>query len=99
MLGELLGEEPSLRVIGVNAYEEFSERSDAERLRAFLAMNAPWLQVVPATDRLMHALGNPSKVPTLFLFDRQGKLARSYLRARRAPPSKAELQEDLAALR
>jgi len=98
LLGEIATDHPQLRVIGVNAYEEFADRSDEEKLRAFVAVSAPWMQVVIATDALMDALGKPKKVPTLFVFDSAGQLVASYLRARRAPPTKAELLDVLTQL-
>jgi thiol-disulfide isomerase/thioredoxin len=100
ILGELRDEEPRLRVIGINylAHEEYADRSDDAALRAFLADNAPWLQVVRADDALMNALGKPRKVPTLFLFDSRGRLVRAYLRARRRPPTKDELRASILAV-
>jgi thiol-disulfide isomerase/thioredoxin len=100
VLGELSQDEPRLRVIGINylAYEEYADRSDDRTLRAFLAENAPWLQVVRAGDELMDALGRPQKVPSLFLFDRSGRLMRAYLRARRRPPTKEELGAGIRAV-
>lgn len=95
VLGELVQEEPRLRVIGVNAYEEYEDRSSEDQLRAFLATAAPWLQVVRASESLLDALGHPTKIPTMFLFDGQGKLVQAYLRADRIPPDKAELQARL----
>jgi thiol-disulfide isomerase/thioredoxin len=91
ILGALRDAEPQLRIIGVNAFEDYAERSDDERLRAYVGAHAPWLQVVRADAALLRALGRPSKVPTLFVFDRDGALVRAFLRARRTPPDQAEL--------
>lgn len=96
VLGELRQELPRARIIGVNAYEEFADRSDEERLRGFLAENAPWLQVVRADGALMDALGRPRKIPSVYVFDRRGGLVAAFLRARRAPPTKAELAATIA---
>ncbi|MCG8418323.1 MAG: TlpA family protein disulfide reductase [Proteobacteria bacterium] len=96
LLGNLADSEPRLRVIGVNYYEEFENWSDEERLRSFLRKRAPWLQVVRADDPLIDALGRPRKIPSLFLFDRNGKLVQSYLRSERKPPDRAELEQTIA---
>lgn len=96
ILGELLTEEPRLRVIGVNAYEEYADFSDEQRLRAFVAETAPWLQVVRADAALFAALGRPTKIPSMFLFDRDGAVVETYLRVRRRPPDKAELAAAIA---
>lgn len=100
LLGELRQEDPRLRVIGINylAYEEYAERGDDRALRAFLAESAPWLQVVRADDALMDALGRPTKVPSLLLFDSSGRLVRAYLRARRRAPTKDELRASILAV-
>lgn len=95
MLGELRGERPGLRVIGVNYYEEFDDLSDEAKLRAFIAGTAPWLQVVRADQALFTALGRPSKIPTVFLFNGEGALIERYLRAERAPPTREELERAL----
>lgn len=93
LLGELHTEDPELRVVGLNAYEEWSDRSDQAALRDFLAENAPWLQVVHADAELMKVFGGVPKIPTMFVFDGKGELTAEFRRDRRAPPSKAEVIE------
>lgn len=92
LLGKLAADTPRLRVLGLNAYEEYNDLSDEARLRGFLGENAPWLQVVRASEPLLAALGRPTKIPTLFVFDRHGALVQAYLRAQRRPPDEAELR-------
>jgi thiol-disulfide isomerase/thioredoxin len=92
MLGELRTEEPRMRVVGVNAYEEYDDRSDMLRLQSFLAAEAPWLQVVPADQQIMAALGTPKKVPTMFVYRRDGTLAHAFLRTQGPPPDKADVR-------
>jgi len=62
---------PGLRTLGVNyrAHEEYDNRGDAERVRAYVGDHAPWLVVVPVDDAVFAALGRPPKVPTLFVYD------------------------------
>ncbi len=74
MLGALRREVPEVRFVGVNAYEEYEDRSDEARLRAYLAANAPWLQVVRGDARLLAALGSPQHVPTVLVYDAAGAL-------------------------
>ncbi|MEM9490141.1 MAG: TlpA disulfide reductase family protein [Myxococcota bacterium] len=96
VLGKLRNTEPKLRVIGVNYYEEFDDLSDESKLRSYVADNAPWLQVVRADEALFEALGRPPKIPTLFVFDKQGRLVESFLRAERPqPPTMAELKKSI----
>jgi len=99
-LATLRAQHPELRIVGVDyaPFESYAQRGGPDQLRAFLAASAPWLRVVPADDALFDALGHPPKVPTLFVFDARGRLAASYDRSVRAPPSAAELAALLARL-
>lgn len=99
ILDEIRQEEPRLRVIGINytKYEEYAGLSNDSALRTFLAESAPWLQVVRADDTLMDGLGHPRKVPSLLIFNRRGQLVKTYLRARRRPPTKQELKAGILA--
>ena len=98
MLGKMRSEQPRMRVVGVNAYEEYANRSDMVRLQSFLDAEAPWLQVVPANQELMASLGTPQKVPSMFVYRRDGTLAQSFLRALGPPPDEAQLRALLAAI-
>jgi thiol-disulfide isomerase/thioredoxin len=91
-LGELRAKRPELRIIGLNAYEEWGEMSDARRLQGFLAQNAPWLRVVHADQKLLRHFGGVRKIPTVFVFDGSGRLVREFRRAMRAPPTLDELE-------
>jgi thiol-disulfide isomerase/thioredoxin len=97
-LGELAAivERPDLRVVGVNFrwQEEYDGRGDSAAVRDFLAREAPWLRVAPGDERLYTALGSPLKVPTIFVYDRAGRLAAVYDR-RRGPMPDARALADL----
>jgi thiol-disulfide isomerase/thioredoxin len=84
---------PGLRVLGVNyrPHEEYDHLGDSQRVRAYVAMHAPWLIVVPAGERLFSALGRPPKIPTLYIYDREGRLAAVYDRRNQVMPTAAEL--------
>jgi len=49
--------------------------------------------VVPADDALFMALGQPPKIPTLYVYDRDGALVQVYSRTERAMPDADELRE------
>lgn len=93
VLDELRVRRPDVRILGINyrGHEEYDGRGDATAVRALVAELAPWLRVVPADDRLWIRLGRPPKVPTLFVFDRDGALVRAFDRRSERPPSYAEL--------
>jgi thiol-disulfide isomerase/thioredoxin len=98
MIDQLRATHPALRVLGVNwrRHEEYGQLGSADAVRAYVARHAPWLIVVPADDRVFEALGRPPKVPTMFLYDRAGRLAWTYDRRLRPPPTASELEAELA---
>ncbi|MBE7454748.1 MAG: TlpA family protein disulfide reductase [Kofleriaceae bacterium] len=100
VLDELRATHPDVRLLGVNyrAHEEYDGRGDAAAVRAFVATHAPWLRVVPADEAMWGQLGRPPKVPTLYVFDRTGALARTFDRRHDPLPTRADLEAALAAL-
>jgi thiol-disulfide isomerase/thioredoxin len=97
LLTELAPRYPRLRVIGLNSYEEWGQRSDETRLRAFLGDNAPWLEVIHAEDELLDRFGGVPKIPTVLIFDRHGQLSSEFRRNLRPPPDAAELEAAIQA--
>ena len=97
VLAALLDERPDLRMLGINyrAHEEYDGRGDAAAVRALVASDAPWLRVVPADDAVWASLGRPPKVPTLFIFDRDGALVRRFDRQGARLPTLDELRAAL----
>ncbi len=91
-LAKIRKAEPRVRIIGLNAYEEWGNRSDNARLRSFLADNAPWLRAVHADGELLAAFGGVTKIPTVFVYDQAGTLVREFRRSRRAPATRPELE-------
>lgn len=98
-LGEVRARHPRARVLGVNykGHEEYDNRGNAERLRAYIAP-MPWLRVVPAGEPLFDALGRPPFVPAVWVYDAGGNLVEFYDRRHRAPPSAAEIEALLVRL-
>ncbi len=90
---------PALRIVGVShpVHEELEHRGSLEALRSYAAKR-PWLSVVSADDALFAALGAPSEIPAMFVFDRAGGLAAHYDRRQGSLPSGAELTNVLARL-
>ena len=85
---------PSLRILGVNyrGHEEYDHLGNAAAVRTFVSNHAPWLRVVPADDELFAALGKPSKIPTMFIYDRNGAMVEGFDRSVRETPSIDELE-------
>ena len=92
-LAEVIDGRDDVRVLGVNFlhHEEYDHRGDSAAVRAYVAESAPWLQVVPAGEDLWRALGSPSKVPTLFVYDAAGTLQAIYDRRRGELPTTSDL--------
>lgn len=91
-LAELEAATTGLRVIGVNAYEDWGDRSDAQRLRAFLTREAPWLEVVRGDADVLRVFGGVPKIPSMFVYDREGRAVAEFRRDKRPPPRRAELR-------
>jgi len=97
VIATLRSRHPELRVLGINyrAHEEYDGRGSAAAVRAFLAEEAPWLRVVPADEALWASLGAPPKIPTIYIFDREGAFVRAFDRRTDPIPSLAELEAAL----
>ncbi len=97
VLAELGARQPQVRILGVNyrGHEEYEQRGDAVAVRRFVSEDAPWLRVVPADDAVWAALGRPPKVPTIYVFDRDRRLVRTFDRRRDPLPTLAELEAAL----
>lgn len=95
ILERLQSERPEIRVIGINAYEEFDDRSDADRMRAYIEEHAAGLRVIPADDRLLAAYGGVRKIPSVFVYDRRGGLAHEFRRSQVEPPTRADIDRAL----
>ena len=93
VLNQLRQAHPNLRVVGMSyaPFEEFNDHGDAARLREFVSVDAPWLDVYAMTQPLYERLHQPSKIPTLWLFAADGTLAQTYDRAVRRAPDFDEL--------
>lgn len=99
-LAEVIDGRDDVRVLGINFlhHEEYDDRGDSQAVRDYVAAEAPWLQVVPAGERLWRELGSPSKVPTLYVFDDAGALRRVWDRRAGELPSYSDLVAALDAL-
>lgn len=93
-MAELRDAYPELRIIGLNAYEEYRNLSDKARLRRYLQRNAPWLtEIVHADAELLSEFGGVPKIPTLFVYDHAGQPVAEFRRGQRPPPTPAELED------
>ena len=100
-LSTLRGAHPNARILGVNykPHEEYDDRGNAVKLRAYVGEHVPWLRVVPAGERMFDALGRPPFVPAVWVYGPRGELVEFFDRREREPPTTAELEALLARLR
>ncbi len=91
-LGQLRVKHPGLRIIGVNAYEDFQGISNRGKLNRYIADNAPWLtEIVSADSKMLADFGGIPKIPSLFLYDADGRVVEEYRRNKRPAPTPEEL--------
>ena len=62
-----------VEIIAVNLFEDFDNFSDDKRLATFLALTEPPFTVVKGNDVVSQQFGRITRIPTLFVFDRQGQ--------------------------
>ena len=96
-LDRLRKRHPQLRIIGLNAYEEFQEISDQEKLRSYIAENAPWLtEVVTANEAMRATFGKVPRIPSLFLYNNKGEVVAEFRRDKGPPATEDELDQAIA---
>jgi len=71
------GEDPV--IVAVNLHESWAGNRDAARLRRFIKRTRPLFTVVRGDDRIASAFGDVQQIPSLFMFDRKGRLAYRFL--------------------
>lgn len=99
VLDSLRPTHPYMRVLGLNfkGHEEYDHRGSPLKIRAY-ATEHPWLRIAPIDEPIYRMLGSPPMVPTMFVFDEQGRLVEEYDRRIGAMPGAEELSLMLAKL-
>lgn len=64
-----------VEIIAVNYFEDFDNLSDDARLQKYLKITDPPFTIVKGNDTVSQQFGTITRIPTLFVFDRQGKRA------------------------
>ena len=86
--------EAGLEVVAINLFEDFDDFSDDERLATFLELIQPPFAVVKGNDAISQQFGTIRRIPSLFVFDRQGRRVLTFAHERGA-----QATLDAAALR
>ena len=66
-------------ILAVNLLEEWGGLSNAGRLARFLERTAPPFTVLRGTEAISRRFGGVDRIPTLFVFDRDGTLAYRFI--------------------
>lgn len=61
-----------LRIVAVNVFETFDGLSTPEKLEIFLDEVAPIFPILKGNAETRRSFGNLDRIPTLFVFDREG---------------------------
>ncbi|ETX02651.1 MAG: hypothetical protein ETSY1_02810 [Candidatus Entotheonella factor] len=64
-----------VEIIAVNYFEDFDNLSDDARLQKYLDITKPPFTIVKGNDTVSQQFGTVTRIPTLFVFDKQGKRA------------------------
>ncbi len=75
--------ESELTIIAINVFEEFDE-NDEIRMARFLNDTQPKFSVVKGNERVKRLFGDVQRIPTLLVFDPDGKPVMHFIHARGA---------------
>lgn len=64
-----------VEIIAVNYFEDFDNLSDDSRLQTYLNITEPPFTIVKGNDTVSQQFGTVTRIPTLFVFDKQGQRA------------------------
>ncbi len=87
-----------LRVIGINLFEDFGGRSGDDALDRFLEQMQPAFPILRGDDTVAEAFDGVDRIPTLFVFEGSGRMARHFVHRRGAAKTHLDLEELRAAV-
>ncbi|MEK9645161.1 MAG: TlpA disulfide reductase family protein [Alphaproteobacteria bacterium] len=77
----------SLSIVAVNIHEEFGTfKDDSKRLELFLTRHKPVFSVVKRTAETARLFGDVARIPTVFVFGRDGRWTLNFVHQQDAPP-------------
>ncbi len=85
-------------IIAVNIFEDFAGKNPA-RMQRFLSRTNPEFPVVKGSAEIRAAFGNVSRIPTLVVYDGEGRESWRFVHKQGATKMTADLDEIVAALR
>jgi thiol-disulfide isomerase/thioredoxin len=89
-----------LEVVAINLFEDFGGfKDDGKRLSRFLGRHAPVFSVVKGTEETAKLFGDVKRLPTVFVFDRQGRVLLHFVHAKDSKKTNPGLPELRRAVR
>lgn len=89
-----------LSIVAINLFEDFGGfRDDGKRLKRFLGRHTPVFSVVKGTDETAKLFGDVKRLPTVIVFDRQGRAILHFIHGRGAKKTNPGLGELRRAVR
>ena len=83
--------EHGVEILAVNLFEDFDGLSDQKRLAAFLKRTAPPFPAIKGNDAVSQHFGTVRRIPTLFVFNREGKLVYRFINERQSSENSLNL--------
>jgi thiol-disulfide isomerase/thioredoxin len=71
--------ETEVSIIAVNWFENWGERDGGKRMQRFLKSTVPDFPLVVGNKDIINRFGGIDRIPTLFVFDRRGREAYSFI--------------------
>ncbi|HEY5700554.1 MAG TPA: TlpA disulfide reductase family protein [Gammaproteobacteria bacterium] len=86
-------------IAAVNVFEEWPGTDNEGRMARFLAEFSPQFAVLTGNAQLRQSFGNVERIPTVFVFDREGEPTLHFIHARGATKMNVEIHELREAVR
>ena len=92
--------EDRLAILAVNLFEDYSKDKNGRRMQRFLKRTAPTFPLVHAGDKakLEEIFGPLKRIPTVFIFDADGRVIYSFIHETGATKMNSSFEEMAAAL-
>lgn len=85
--------EDELAIVAVNWFEEWGDSAGGKRMERFLTSTKPNFPVISGTNPVIGKFGGIDRIPTLFIFDRRGREAYSFIHLQGAKKMHAGTEE------
>lgn len=82
-----------LSIVAINAFEAWGGKKNPARMARFLDRTKPTFPMVEATGEILQVFGNVERIPTLIVYDRDGREVWRFVHALDATKMSASLQD------